>query len=218
MAEGTPRRFPAVPETSRNYAFDPVNLLTPVVEVFLPLTITTNNTLLGLWFDTAGDTHVFIQQAVVPGNIYSQVKVISVRLPIAFGFTLFNLGVALWVTRSTILGMRAVADELAQVFEAMVEQVIEKLNDKAGLSQVDLQEIKPALPIPDITLDPVRLLAPVVEIFLPVTTANENTMLGLWFDTEGLLHLYVQQAVIPANIYSQVKITTIRLPVALGNA
>lgn len=43
--------------------------------------------------------------------------------------------------------------------------------------------------------DPVKLLAPVMVLYLPVGPRETDTMIGLWFTTVGVLNIYIQQAI-----------------------
>lgn len=106
---------------------DPVKFLSPVIEIFLPIGNEETLTMLGLWFDTVGFLHVYVQQALIPDNIFSQIKIITLRLPVALGFTLFSLGLALFLVRSSIMALRAATTETSDQIQRAVQQVIEKM-------------------------------------------------------------------------------------------
>ncbi len=93
---------------------DPVNYLSPVIEIFVPIGNDETVTMLGLWFDAVGLLHIYCQQAIIPENVFVQVKLITLKVPIAIGFTLFNLGLALFFARSSILGLRAAVNGIRQ--------------------------------------------------------------------------------------------------------
>lgn len=105
---------------------DPVNYLSTALEIFVPLGADETVTMLGLWFDSVGLLHVYVQQAVIPDNVFAQVKIISLRLPIALGFTVFNLGLALFFARAFILGFRAVATDTA----SQIRQAVDKMKSQ----------------------------------------------------------------------------------------
>ncbi len=105
---------------------DPVSLLSPVIEIFVPVTLN-GNTMLGFWFDTAGLTHVYVQQAIAPDNIFTQVKIITVRLPFALGLLVFNLGLAMFFVRAFIVATRVAAVESLQGVQKMVQQMIDTI-------------------------------------------------------------------------------------------
>lgn len=93
---------------------DPVNFLSPALEIFVPLGNDETVTMFGLWFDAVGLLNIYVQQAVIPDNVFAQVKIMTLRVPIAIGFTLFNLGLALFFVRSFILGIRTAVHEIRQ--------------------------------------------------------------------------------------------------------
>ncbi len=105
---------------------DPVNLLSPVIEIFLPVTLD-GTTMLGLWFDTAGLLHIYVQQAIAPDNIFAQVKIITLRLPIALGFTLFSVGLGLFFARSTYMATRLAAVESLRGAQKTLQQMIDQI-------------------------------------------------------------------------------------------
>lgn len=105
---------------------DPVNFLSTALEIFVPIGQDETVTMLGLWFDSVGLLHIYVQQAVIPDNVFTQVRIITLRLPIALGFTVFNLGLALFFVRAFILGFRAAAKDTANQFQ----QIIDKLKSQ----------------------------------------------------------------------------------------
>lgn len=109
---------------------DPVNLFPPVVEFFLPVGPQETNTMIGIWFDTAGLLNIYIQQAIVPDNIYTQIKIISLRIPVAFGFSIFNLGIAMFFARVLILVVRATTAEMAGEIQSLMQKIMDRVNYK----------------------------------------------------------------------------------------
>ncbi|KLU58594.1 hypothetical protein CEB3_c46100 [Peptococcaceae bacterium CEB3] len=99
---------------------DPVNYLSTAMEIFVPVSKDGSITMLGLWFDAVGLLHIYVQQAIVPDNIFTQVRIITLRLPIALGFTVFNLGLALFFVRAFVLGFRAAVSETAHKFQDLM--------------------------------------------------------------------------------------------------
>ncbi len=106
---------------------DPVKMLAPVLEIFLPIGPSETNTMLGLWFDTLGFLHIYVQQAIAPDNIYTQVKIITFRLPVTIGFTIFSLGFGMFVARTVIIAMRGAAREAVSQIQLLLEQVLERI-------------------------------------------------------------------------------------------
>lgn len=97
---------------------DPVNFLSPGLEIFVPIGNDETLTMLGLWFDAVGLLNIYVQQAVIPDNVFTQVKIITLKIPVAIGFTVFNLGLALFFVRSGILGLRSAVNEIRQSISA----------------------------------------------------------------------------------------------------
>jgi hypothetical protein len=111
--------------------FDPINLFTPVQEFFLPLGRDQTNTSIGLWFDTVGLIHIYLQQAIVPDNIYTQVKIVTLRLPVSMGFLISNMIQAMFFARSSILAIRAATAATTIEVQKLVDQLLERIRNKA---------------------------------------------------------------------------------------
>lgn len=101
-----------------NNSYKTVKFLSPALEIFVPIGNDETVTMLGLWFDAVGHLNIYVQQAVVPDNVFAQVKIITLKVPIAIGFTVFNLGLALFFARSSILGLRNAVNEIRQSLSA----------------------------------------------------------------------------------------------------
>jgi hypothetical protein len=95
---------------------DPVSFLSPVLEIFVPIGNDETVTMLGLWFDSDGLLHIYVQQAIIPDNVFAQVKIITLKVPIAIVLTIFGLGLGLFFVRASILAFRAGAKESANQF------------------------------------------------------------------------------------------------------
>lgn len=106
---------------------DPVKFLSPVIEIFVPIGKEETLTMLGLWFDTVGFLHVYVHQALLPDNLFTQIKVVTLRLPIAWGFTIFNLGLAMFFSRSFIMALRAATAETSDQIQRSLQKTIDKL-------------------------------------------------------------------------------------------
>lgn len=112
-------------------SFDPVNLFAPVQEFFLPLGRSQTNTTLGLWFDTVGLLHLYVQQAIVPDNIYTQVKILTLRLPLSLGFLISNMVQAMFFARSAALTIRATTAGTTIQVQKIVNRLLEQMRKKA---------------------------------------------------------------------------------------
>ncbi|HZW83641.1 MAG TPA: hypothetical protein VFF14_09540, partial [Candidatus Deferrimicrobium sp.] len=112
-------------------SFDPINLFTPVQEFFLPLGRDQTNTTIGLWFDTVGLLHIYLQQAIVPDNIYTQVKIVTLRLPVGLGFLISNSIQSMFYARAFILAIRAATAATTIEVQKLVDQLLERIRNKA---------------------------------------------------------------------------------------
>ncbi len=111
--------------------FDPVNLFVPVMELFLPIGRDETNTMLGIWFDTAGLFHIYVQQAIIPDNIFTQVKIITLRLPVSLGFMISNILIGSFFARSATLAVRAATAGTTIQVQRAVNKILERIRTKA---------------------------------------------------------------------------------------
>lgn len=111
--------------------FDPIRLFAPVQEFFIPIGKDETNTMLGLWFDAIGLLHVYVQQAIVPDNVFTQVKIITLRLPIPFGFMLANMIQATFYARAAVLAVRAATAQTTIQVQGIFDRILERIRTKA---------------------------------------------------------------------------------------
>lgn len=110
--------------------FDPVNLLPTVVEFFLPIGSGDYLTLFGFWIDSQGFLKITIQQAIVPDNLFAQMKIMTLRLPSALLLAIFFFGFGMFSLKLNILGQRAAVMEKSTQIQKMLQKVMDSFNNQ----------------------------------------------------------------------------------------
>jgi hypothetical protein len=108
---------------------EPLNLFPSVVEFFLPIGSGDTITMFGFWIGSDGLLKITIQQAVVPDNIYSQIKVITLKLPNSLLLTIFFFGFGMFSIKLNTLSQRAAAKERTNQIQKILQKVMNTFNN-----------------------------------------------------------------------------------------
>lgn len=108
---------------------DPLILFPTVVEFFLPIGSGDDITTFGFWVGSDGLLKITIQQAIVPDNIFSQIKVITLKLPTALLLTIFFFGFGMFSIKLNILGQRAATREKTDQIQKILQKVMDTFNN-----------------------------------------------------------------------------------------
>jgi hypothetical protein len=108
---------------------DPLDLFPSGVEFFLPIGSGDNITMFGFWVSSDGFLRITIQHAIVPDNIFSQIKVITLKLPSALLLSIFFFGFGMFSIKLNILGQRAASKEKTKQIQKILQKVMDTFNN-----------------------------------------------------------------------------------------